>query len=528
MPHEQGNEATPESGKNNIPDNIDSLALVVPPAKTKRVPAFGNKLPKRVVLLGWDGATWKIINRLLAQGEMPNLRRLLEYSAAGILQTDVAISPISWTTIATGKSKEHHGVGENSTNEMDFFDTKLTSESVIAIQIWDMFPTDRFARRAVLAYFMPPPFQKFNGLIFHQGALFAPGSIQNLCDEGNPDLDTVCLLSKAPFDAAFSIMSTTDAFGHEHYYSYLLQQMHERGDVTLKPAYAEKIKQGAQQMIDAYRLVDKSIASFLNKPDTLVVIASDHGMQAACNNRDEFFLKTEFFAEFQAEILDYDPHKKTSFQAKVGNSSALITVKPTTTSWPIGQWKQNGQPLNLDLIAPVLECRSSIGSKCPKSVAEKIKSVLATMTVQGKPLYDEGEKTKRGLVFTPNHEALALLSQTAENIENPYFNIIHFQGDHGSETPGVIVLAGPGVKPGARIEKADLMDVTPTILALSGLPIADDFDGRVLTDAITKSFLAAHPLKSIATYGKRDITKAKKPLLSLQQKRHLRELGYLN
>lgn len=79
--------------------------------KIANVPPFDGNPPKRVVLLGWDGATWKIISHMLAKGEMPNLRRLLGYAAVGVLQTDVAVSPISWTTIATGKSREHHGIG---------------------------------------------------------------------------------------------------------------------------------------------------------------------------------------------------------------------------------------------------------------------------------------------------------------------------------------------------------------------------------------------------------------------------------
>ena len=98
LPIEQG-----ESDTNS--DKIDSLTVEPPTAKIANVPPFDGNPPKRVVLLGWDGATWKIISYMLAKGEMPNLRRLLEYGAAGMLQTDVAISPISWTTIATGKSR---------------------------------------------------------------------------------------------------------------------------------------------------------------------------------------------------------------------------------------------------------------------------------------------------------------------------------------------------------------------------------------------------------------------------------------
>jgi hypothetical protein len=35
----------------------------------------------------------------------------------------------------------------------------------------------------------------------------------------------------------------------------------------------------------------------------------------------------------------------------------------------------------------------------------------------------------------------------------------------------------------------------PTILALLGLPLSSDLDGRVLTEALSKEYLQAHPLQ---------------------------------
>ena len=43
---------------------------------------------------------------------------------------------------------------------------------------------------------------------------------------------------------------------------------------------------------------------------------------------------------------------------------------------------------------------------------------------------------------------------------------------------GVVVAAGPGVQSGETLSGVSLVDVTPTILTLLGLPIGDDMDGR--------------------------------------------------
>jgi tetratricopeptide (TPR) repeat protein len=48
---------------------------------------------------------------------------------------------------------------------------------------------------------------------------------------------------------------------------------------------------------------------------------------------------------------------------------------------------------------------------------------------------------------------------------------------------GVLAAAGPGVRAGARLYGASILDVTPTVLGLLGLPAAHDMPGRVLAEA---------------------------------------------
>ncbi len=47
---------------------------------------------------------------------------------------------------------------------------------------------------------------------------------------------------------------------------------------------------------------------------------------------------------------------------------------------------------------------------------------------------------------------------------------------------GIFVAAGPGIKQDERIYGASLIDIAPTILAMYGLPLGQDMDGRVLTE----------------------------------------------
>ena len=66
---------------------------------------------QKLLLVGWDSADWKIIHPLLDAGELPGLARLVESGTSGNLTTlEPQLSPMLWTSIATGKMAYHHGV----------------------------------------------------------------------------------------------------------------------------------------------------------------------------------------------------------------------------------------------------------------------------------------------------------------------------------------------------------------------------------------------------------------------------------
>ena len=66
---------------------------------------------KKLLLVGWDSADWKIIHPLLDAGELPGVARLVESGVSGNLTTlEPQLSPMLWTSIATGKMAYHHGV----------------------------------------------------------------------------------------------------------------------------------------------------------------------------------------------------------------------------------------------------------------------------------------------------------------------------------------------------------------------------------------------------------------------------------
>jgi Flp pilus assembly protein TadD len=72
---------------------------------------MSDRPPRRVALIGWDSADWKIIHPLLDRGLLPNLQSLVERGVMGNLATLAPpLSPVLWTSVLTGHTAERHGV----------------------------------------------------------------------------------------------------------------------------------------------------------------------------------------------------------------------------------------------------------------------------------------------------------------------------------------------------------------------------------------------------------------------------------
>jgi len=105
-------------------------------------------------------------------------------------------------------------------------------------------------------------------------------------------------------------------------------------------------------------------------------------------------------------------------------------------------------------------------------------------------------------------------------------------GEHRiSKPPGVIIMAGPGVKAtnNKRITGPVVYDVTPTLLYLAGLPIAKDMHGKIFMGVVDKDFQNQNPVRLIPTYDKE--IKQKPEVVSPVDdkiKDRLRAIGYID
>jgi predicted AlkP superfamily phosphohydrolase/phosphomutase len=100
--------------------------------------------------------------------------------------------------------------------------------------------------------------------------------------------------------------------------------------------------------------------------------------------------------------------------------------------------------------------------------------------------------------------------------------------DHAKD--GVIIMSGPGIRKGFRIPRASVTDVTPTILAYYGVPVASDMDGRPLEAIFEPGYLEKRPITFIDTYEtgatRADTVPLETPMDEAAKER-LKSLGYL-
>ena len=81
------------------------------PETWPRMPLADNAAPRRLTIIGIEGASMSYVLPAVAEGHLPNFARLLETGASGALRTLYPTESVPvWTSIATGKLPRQHGL----------------------------------------------------------------------------------------------------------------------------------------------------------------------------------------------------------------------------------------------------------------------------------------------------------------------------------------------------------------------------------------------------------------------------------
>ena len=87
----------------------DTVVHVPPRPETDTLQAADTG--QRVFVFGFDGATWDVLDPMIADGRLPNLEALAARGRTFALETfQPTFSPVIWTSVATGQDRFHHGI----------------------------------------------------------------------------------------------------------------------------------------------------------------------------------------------------------------------------------------------------------------------------------------------------------------------------------------------------------------------------------------------------------------------------------
>ena len=95
---------------------------------------------QRTLVIGLDGGTFKVIDRLIAEGRMPTLERLTREGVRGSLESTIITNSFpAWTTCTTGVNPGKHGIFYALLRDRTRYGMKLMNSSdVKARRLWDL------------------------------------------------------------------------------------------------------------------------------------------------------------------------------------------------------------------------------------------------------------------------------------------------------------------------------------------------------------------------------------------------------
>ena len=138
------------------------------PLHLTKFEARTNRRYPKVLILGLDGATLEILQPLIQQRKLPNFKKLTEeYSYGTLLSEEPAYSPVIWTTLASGRTPQDHGI----TFYLSQREPEL-SNSIKVKRFWNIFSQYSKLNSVLLGWYLTWPVEDLQGAIISDRAYY--------------------------------------------------------------------------------------------------------------------------------------------------------------------------------------------------------------------------------------------------------------------------------------------------------------------------------------------------------------------
>jgi len=401
---------------------VSGIRLREPSAGIATGDAGGGRAGGRTLLVGLDGADWNVVDPLLARGRMPRLDRLIRGGVRGRIRTiEPILSPVLWTSIATGVVPGRHGILDFvATTDREGERVPVTSSQRRVKAFWNMLSESR-VRVGVVGWWATWPAETVDGFIVSDRVAYQLAGVRPL------------------------------------------EERDRRGKVY--PADADDLVVSVASAPES--ILPADLASLMRLP------ADEAGLPPA-----------------QARLVEDFRTVLASGRTYVGAALALAARE---------------RP---DVIAVYLEGTDTVAH------------LFMPFAPPPLPGVDPAGQQRFGRTVDAYYEHVdGLLGRLIDGIRPETVIVVSDHGfKSGDNRPltesrigfgaaadwhrkyGIIVLNGPPFRKDAAIEEASVLDITPTILRLSGLPVGEDMDGRPIEAAFEPAWAAANPDRYVPTW----------------------------
>jgi hypothetical protein len=373
-------------------------------AKLELPAGFRAGSAPQVVVVGVDGCEWSMLGPLVEAGKLPTFARLMEAGCHGPLRSvEPLISPSIWTTIATGKTSEKHGVAD-FVNERG---VPVNATMVRAAPLWEI-ASAHGVRVGVVGWYVTWPASRVNGFVVS---------------------DRMHSLLRGPTQIlhALSGRSTNE-------------RLEDFGRFTLDPGYKRLPR--TDPLYRENRIVDEPLRwGFLRDRiygDAMVALARLFRPRFAA----VYYRGVDFVQHFFWRYADPAPF--------------------------------GGVPADE---------RERFGSVIANYYAYQDRLLARLLDALGDDV---------NVLLVSDHGFRARL--------DPKPGMPELTGRH--DMVGVFIAAGPAFRAGGRTEGMTVLDVAPTALAVMGLPVPEDMDGRPFTAIIREEHLKRFPVATVPSYDR--------------------------
>ncbi len=430
----------------------------------------------KVAIIGWDGGEWNVINELIEQGYLPNLKSLIDNGVSAPFRSLPSTkSPLVWTSIATGKTPVKHGISDFGSFQ---FPGMVNNFAVYPDGLGYYRLLRRFMRQADL------PISSSTRRV---------ESFWTLLSSANRSVGVVGWWATWPAESVNGFV-VSDRFTYT-----LFNPISSAQTVRVGQTYPPE-------------LIDE-VDQFCRLPDSIMEAEYKRFMPDTDGQRS-------YPADWQDnEYLDWNP----LYQLELAYTASESYKKAGLHLYE--QYKPSMFAIyfqGIDMVSHFFwqYYRPQDYIEVAEADVQKFGSVIPEY-------YRYMDETLGEIMETLDPETnIMIMSDHGFGFDrNP---MIPFRtGEH--RVHGIFVAAGPDIRSDLKLDEVNVLDVTPTLLHLFGLPVGKDMDGDVRTELISLDFMSEHPVQSIESYETGlKVSSITRSDADQEVRDQIRALGYVN